>query len=57
MPAALSAGDTAWVLVSSAMVMLMLPGLAWAGFQGVDATANATYAATIPHATTLHVRA
>jgi Amt family ammonium transporter len=27
-PAAISAGDTAWVLVSSALVMLMLPGLA-----------------------------
>ena len=28
MPAELSAGDTAWLLVSSALVMLMVPGLA-----------------------------
>ena len=28
-PAQISAGDTAWVLVSSALVMLMLPGLAF----------------------------
>jgi ammonium transporter, Amt family len=97
--AAISAGDTAWVLVSSALVMLMLPGLAlfygglvrsknslntlmmtvaalgvitmqwiafgyslafspgtpflggfaWAGFTGVRAEPNPTYAATIPH--------
>jgi Amt family ammonium transporter len=96
---AISAGDTAWVLVSCALVMLMLPGLAlfygglvrsksslntlmmtlaalgvvtmqwiafgyslafspgtpflgglaWAGFSGVRAEANPTYAATIPH--------
>jgi len=98
--AAISAGDTAWVLVSSALVMLMVPGLAffygglvrgknslntimmsmaalgvvsvqwvlggyslafapgspgiggfgWLAFAGVGADANATYAATIPHA-------
>jgi Amt family ammonium transporter len=97
--ATLSAGDTAWVLVSSALVMLMLPGLAlfygglvrsksslntlmmtvaalglvtiqwvvvgyslafapgnsligglaWAGFTGVRADPNPTYATTIPH--------
>jgi Amt family ammonium transporter len=96
---AISAGDTAWVLVSCALVMLMLPGLAlfygglvrsksslnalmmtlaalgvvtiqwvvfgysltfspgspllggftWAGFTGVRAEPNPTYAATIPH--------
>ncbi len=95
----ISAGDTAFVLVSAAFVMLMVPGLAffygglvrgksslntllmsmaalavvsvqwvvagyslsfgpgskwigsfaWAGLAGVGATANATYAATIPH--------
>src|SRR5205085_12211221 len=28
LPPALSAGDTAWVLTSAALVMLMLPGLA-----------------------------
>ncbi|MGH8888915.1 MAG: ammonium transporter [Acidothermaceae bacterium] len=28
MPAAFSAGDTAWVMVSAALVMLMIPGLA-----------------------------
>ncbi|MEO8620164.1 MAG: ammonium transporter [bacterium] len=98
-PTPISAGDTAWVLVSTALVMLMVPGLAlfygglvrgkntlnsmmmslaplgvvtvqwvvigyslafspggsmlgglsWWGFAGVGATANATYAATIPH--------
>ncbi|MEP6618049.1 MAG: ammonium transporter [bacterium] len=95
----LSSGDTAWVLMSTAMVMLMVPGLAlfygglvrgknalntmmmtvaplgivtvqwivigyslafapgngvigslaWWGFETVGATANATYAATVPH--------
>ena len=95
----ISAGDTAWVLVSAALVMLMVPGLAffygglvrrksslntlmmsmaalgvisvqwvvigyslafspgssliggfaWAGLRVVGATANPTYAATIPH--------
>ena len=97
--AAISAGDTAWVLISAALVMLMVPGLAffygglvrkkstlntlmmsmaalgvisvqwvvigyslafspgspfvggahWAGFSLVGASANATYAGTIPH--------
>jgi ammonium transporter, Amt family len=97
--ATISAGDTAWVLISCALVMLMLPGLAlfygglvrsknslntlmmtlaalgvvtmqwiafgysltfspgtpflggfaWAGFTGVRAEPNPTYAATIPH--------
>src|SRR5689334_22599071 len=96
---AISAGDTAWVLISAALVMLMVPGLAffygglvrkkstldtlmmsmaalgvisvqwvvigyslafspgspivggarWAGFSLVGASANATYAGTIPH--------
>ena len=95
----ISAGDTAWVLISTALVMLMVPGLAlfygglvrqknalntfmmslsvlglvtvqwvlggysiafgpgtslvgglrWWGLEGVGATPNATYAATIPH--------
>ncbi|MDQ2930883.1 MAG: ammonium transporter [Gemmatimonadota bacterium] len=95
----MSAGDTAWVLVSAALVMLMVPGLAffygglvrrksslntlmmsmaalgvisvqwvvlgyslafspessliggfaWAGLRVVGASANPTYAATIPH--------
>ncbi|MEO6211669.1 MAG: ammonium transporter [Gemmatimonadaceae bacterium] len=95
----ISAGDTAWVLVSAALVMLMVPGLAffygglvrrksslntlmmsmaalgvisvqwvvlgyslafspgssliggfaWAGLRVVGASANPTYAATIPH--------
>ncbi len=99
MTAALSAGDTAWVLVSAALVALMVPGLAffygglvrtksvlntmlmslgalaivtvqwvlfgyslafgpgsrwiggfaWAGFTGVTAVANPTYAAALPH--------
>jgi ammonium transporter, Amt family len=98
-PNPISAGDTAWVLIATALVMLMVPGLAlfygglvrgkntlnsmmmslaplgivtvqwvvvgyslafspgnsmlgglsWWGFAGVGATANATYAATIPH--------
>ncbi|GAC1693756.1 MAG: ammonium transporter [Gemmatimonadaceae bacterium] len=97
--ATISAGDTAWVLVSSALVMVMVPGLflfygglvrskaslntimmsvgalgvvtvqwvlfgyslafspgssfvgslSWTGLNGVGATANAAYAATIPH--------
>ena len=99
-PTAISAGDTAWVLISTALVMLMVPGLAffygglvrsrsslntlmmsvaalglvtvqWVllgyslafdtgspalgglrflGLEGVGLEANATYAATIPHA-------
>src|SRR6266513_5232418 len=98
-PTTLSAGDTAWVLIATALVMLMVPGLAlfygglvrgknslnsmmmslaplgivtvqwvvvgyslafapgngavgglsWWGFAGVGGTANATYAASIPH--------
>ena len=97
--AAISGADTAWVLLSAGLVMLMVPGLAlfygglvrsrsslntfmmslaplgfvtlqwvlvgyslsfapgrswlgslnWAGFSGVGAAPNATYAATIPH--------
>jgi len=98
-PVALSSGDTAWVLMSTALVLLMVPGLAFfygglvrnksalntmlmslgalavvtvqwvlvgyslafspgsswiggfsfAGFQGVTAAANATYAPALPH--------
>lgn len=96
---AISSGDTAWVLMASALVLLMVPGLAffygglvrnksalntmlmslgalalvtvqwvlwgysvafgpgsswigsfaWAGMNGVGATANPTYAAALPH--------
>lgn len=98
-PVAISSGDTAWVLMASGLVLLMVPGLAffygglvrdksalntmlmslgalalvtvqwvlfgyslafgpgsswigsfvWAGMQGVTGTANATYAAALPH--------